>query len=644
MHVRGANATHSTRSVHKVSIPADVAGVTTLDSDFTLPTTAETMPSDPPLSFAPLALASSGVPTYSHIVVVVEENHDFSQIIGDTLDAPYINALASANALLTNYTAITHPSQPNYYALYAGSTFGVTDDNPHTVPDPSLATILQGAGHSFIGYVDTPNSSYDHNPWESFPEGFSVEQDFSTFPTSNFNLLPTVSFVIPSVDHDMHTGTIAQGDAWLQANLGAYAVWAKANNSLLVVTWDENDGSAGNRVATILDGAHVNPGTYADAYNHYNLLSTILASYGLTGPNNAASATPIGNGVFSTCFARGTHILTAEGEVAVETLAVGDMIVTVSDGRRVTRPVKWLGQRRIDIAGHPRPVTVAPIRVRRGAFAPNVPKRDLLLSPDHCLFLDAKLIPAKLLVNGMTIVQERATRSVHYYHVELERHAVLLAEDVPVESYLDTGNRAFFANAGLALVLHPEFQVNAGLKCWVEDACAPLAVSPATVEPVWRRVAERAEWLGYAPPCHETTDDAELRLLVDGRTIHAVSTDRGRYVFVVPATSSVRLVSRAVIPSDVVPCLDDFRSLGVAISRIVMRVSDEEIVIPVDHPTLSRGWHAVERGGGRMWRWTDGDAELPIGRSAGSVMLEVHVAHAETYIVGASSVLPRMVA
>ena len=106
-----------------------------------------------------------------------------------------------------------------------------------------------------------------------------------------------------------------------------------------------------------------------------------------------------------------------------------------------------------------------------------------MLSPDHCLFLDGKLIPAKLLINDMTIVQERETRFVSYYHVELEHHAVLLAEGAPVESYLDTGNRAFFSNASLALVLHPESTVNAGLKCWERDACAPLAVSQPAVGP-----------------------------------------------------------------------------------------------------------------------------------------------------------------
>ena len=162
------------------------------------------------------------VPAYDHIVVVIEENHDYSEIIGNT-EAPYINDLAAGGALLSNYTAITHPSQPNYFALYAGSTFGVTDNDAHSEPDPTLATILQGAGMTFTGYIE-PDSPAKHNPWESFPEGFTVEWDFSTFPTSdNFASLPSVSFVVPDQNNDMHDGTIQQGDTWLQTNIDSYA-------------------------------------------------------------------------------------------------------------------------------------------------------------------------------------------------------------------------------------------------------------------------------------------------------------------------------------------------------------------------------------------------------------------------------------
>jgi hypothetical protein len=234
----------------------------------------------------------ASVPAYDHIVVVVEENHNFDEIIGSPA-APYINSLASGGALLTNYSAISHPSEPNYFALYAGSTFGVTDDNAHSEPDPTLATILQNAGRTFTGFIEQ-SSPAKHDPWESFPEGFSVEKNFNTqFPQGNFAALPSVSFVVPDLNDDMHDGSIAQGDAWLANNINSYAQWAQSNNSLLVVTWDENDNESSNQVATIFYGAGVVPGQYSTSYNHYNLLSTITQSFGLTGPNNAANATPI---------------------------------------------------------------------------------------------------------------------------------------------------------------------------------------------------------------------------------------------------------------------------------------------------------------------------------------------------------------
>ena len=119
--------------------------------------------------------------------------------------------------------------------------------------------------------------------WVSFPEGRTVQTDFTSFPSlfanGDYSSLPTVSFVIPSIGNDMHDGTIATGDTWLQQNLSAYAQWALNNNSLLVVTWDENDEvDPSNQIATFLYGANVVTGNYGTAYNHYNLLSTILAS------------------------------------------------------------------------------------------------------------------------------------------------------------------------------------------------------------------------------------------------------------------------------------------------------------------------------------------------------------------------------
>jgi hypothetical protein len=239
-----------------------------------------------PAQIAPSVPSNNATRPFVHIVVVVEENHSFSGIVGNP-QAGYINSLGSAGVLLTNYHAVSHPSEPSYFALYAGSTFGVQDDGNYSEPDPTLATILQGNGEGFVGYVES-GSPQKHNPWESFPEGMSVERNMSTFPANDFSQLPNVSFVIPNLNGDMHDGRIAQADQWLSINIDAYAQWAVTHQSLLMVVWDEDDGTEGNQVPAILYGANIVPSAYNDAYTHYNLLHTLLDASGLSAPRNAA--------------------------------------------------------------------------------------------------------------------------------------------------------------------------------------------------------------------------------------------------------------------------------------------------------------------------------------------------------------------
>ena len=222
-----------------------------------------------------------------HIVVVVEENHGYSQIIGNP-DAAYINSLAAVGTLFTNYRAISHPSEPNYYALFTGSTQGIRDDGTYFFPNtPTLAGELRQAGYSFVGYAEPPIDR-DHTPWLSFGDSQGAGQAFSQFPT-DFTKLPTVSFVSPNVLNDMHDGSIAKGDRWLIVNLSAYARWAMTHNSLLVVTFDEDQGTADNRVATIVVGEGIGAGRSEQRTDHYTLLHTIETFYGL--PPLAASAT-----------------------------------------------------------------------------------------------------------------------------------------------------------------------------------------------------------------------------------------------------------------------------------------------------------------------------------------------------------------
>jgi hypothetical protein len=145
------------------------------------------------------------------------------------------------------------------------------------------------------------------------------------------------------------------------------------------------------------------------------------------------------------CYQAGTHILTPRGEVAVEDQREGDLVTTFSGRGPIHKPITWIGQMRESLDGHPDPEKAAPVRIRVGAVAENVPHRDLLVSPDHAICLDGVLIPAKELVNGVTITQELDFGEVQYFHIELEQHDIVLAEGLTAESYLDTGNRDAFA-------------------------------------------------------------------------------------------------------------------------------------------------------------------------------------------------------
>jgi hypothetical protein len=152
------------------------------------------------------------------------------------------------------------------------------------------------------------------------------------------------------------------------------------------------------------------------------------------------------------CFAEGSDILTAHGEVRVEKLQAGHLVATVSGQGAPMKPVLWVGRRKVKLAGNPAASLLAPVRIAAGALGECTPHRDLLVSPDHCLYVDGSLVAARLLVNGTTITVEHNMAEVTYFHVELEGHDVLLANGAAAESWLDAGNRAWFENAGVAMI------------------------------------------------------------------------------------------------------------------------------------------------------------------------------------------------
>ncbi len=188
------------------------------------------------------------------------------------------------------------------------------------------------------------------------------------------------------------------------------------------------------------------------------------------------------------CFAAGTSIRTQNGPVRVEALAPGQCALT---HRGDAVEIIWVGHRSVDCRNHPDPAAVCPVRVRTGAFGPGLPSIDLLLSPDHAVFAEGVLIPIRHLINNTTIYQE-IVPAVTYYHVELPEHDVILAEGLPVESYLDTGDRTNFSNGGGAMRLFPDFSARPEGKAWEMSGCAPLVMTGPVLERVRRAVARRA--------------------------------------------------------------------------------------------------------------------------------------------------------
>jgi phosphatidylinositol-3-phosphatase len=253
-----------------------------------------------------IGLAAAAIPQPAHIVIVVEENRSENGIIGNK-SAPFITTLATNGANMTQSFAETHPSEPNYLALFAGNTFGVNKDlcPVNGGAAPNLGSELLAAGYTFVGFAEglpaagSPVCSAGkyarkHVPWANFtniPAANSLP--FSAFPMGNYASLPTVSFVIPDNDDNMHDGSIAQADSWLSSQLSGYANWAVTNSSLLIVTFDEDDNGSRNQIPTVFYGAHIRPGSYSEQINHYNVLSTVEQMYGLPKTGYAASAAPI---------------------------------------------------------------------------------------------------------------------------------------------------------------------------------------------------------------------------------------------------------------------------------------------------------------------------------------------------------------
>jgi hypothetical protein len=252
------------------------------------------------------AVSAKPLPRPAHVIIVVEENRSLAQVLDDP-HAGYIHQLIHDGALFTNAHGVTHPSLPNYLALFSGLTNDNQDGCPATGISnsaPNLATLLRAAHLSFAAYAEAlPEEGWTgcaagrygrkHAPWVHFSNvPRTLSKPFSAFP--KYVELPTVAFVIPDIIDDMHDASIEVGDVWLKHNLEPLVEWGRSNDTLLILTWDEGL-DPGNTIATVFVGPMVKPGRYAQRINHYNVLRTIEDLYGLPHAGHSADVAPIIN-------------------------------------------------------------------------------------------------------------------------------------------------------------------------------------------------------------------------------------------------------------------------------------------------------------------------------------------------------------
>lgn len=312
------------------------------------------------------------------------------------------------------------------------------------------------------------------------------------------------------------------------------------------------------------------------------------------------------------CYAAGTTLLTEAGEVPVEALRVGMRLITL-EGE--SQPVIWIGERHLTLDPlDPEDEPYQPVCIAAEALAPGVPRRDLLLSPDHALAFRTGegwvLVPARFLLNGLTITRARL-REVRYFHVELPRHGVVFAEGAMAETYFDTGNRGDFTAFDIASG-HPGFGRRDPALAW-----APLLMGGSALTRLRRRLYARARLLGWRP-----RREGALWLEMGERIEPPQRREGERYRFLLPPRlTEVVLASTAMVPLEEDPEALDLRLLGAQVRAVVAG----GVPLPLHSEAFGPGFHRLEEGGGGCWRWSDGRGVLRLAPADQPVCLDVVV-------------------
>ncbi len=548
----------------------------------------------------------------SYIIIAAEQ--------GGTVDITSGATITVAN-LSVQQGGFSNTSPPTYYPPGAIVIDGGVLDNTGTAVIGGLVEIENGGSASLS--LASPNSTI--NGVTATPGTIDVVGTSAV----SLTYAQGVTAFGGIVDYANPGGTATPGGTTtvndIIANLGSFADFTAGD------TIDLSGYAPGTAFAVtplsspILDVSETSTPSLG---NVYDLTDTIGGTTSTIATINAIDgATPVfntSNDTVTACYAAGTRILTVRGEVAVEALRVGDLVVTFAGGGAPLKPVRWVGYRHVDLTTHASPEQVRPVRLTAGTLAPGLPHRDLVLSPGHAICIDDQLIDVERLLNGVTVTQDMEATSVTYYHIELDEHDLVLAEGVFSETYLDTGNRGQFANAGNVIALHPDFLPQQDKSV---GACRPWLTGGERLAAIRARLIGVIEADGY-----RVTEEPDLRLVSGGWQNSPEASDGANFRFALPRVAGdVHLRSRVWMPGGLSAESEDMRRLGVRVRRLVALGPAGRREIALDDPALIAGFYAVERDGDVAWRWTNGAALIPAGLLGDATALEVSLVGTGSY-------------
>ncbi|OUI78723.1 hypothetical protein HK18_07520 [Commensalibacter intestini] len=377
-------------------------------------------------------------------------------------------------------------------------------------------------------------------------------------------------------------------------------------NGAGVDTWSYNESTGDLIVSSNGASFTINIGLGYDITK----FSSVKIAYTDEGDNYGVTY----DGAVDVCMLPGTMIRTPEGDIAIENLRVGDFINVYNNQMVSAQKIIWIGKGNSQYIRHYNYINDQsnyPIRILKDAISPNVPYKDLCVTLEHCLFFDNKFIPARMLVNGRSIIYDQSYKSYDYYHIETEKHSIIMADGMLTESYLNTdSHQSFYAQNQSNLL------TDKTIKSWENHAAVPLCVDRNFVEPIYKAIEQTAIDKNI-PDTRQTmslTYEHNLCLTTSsGVKIEATRTIDNQLIFFIPPnTSSIFLTSRSARMADVMGnFIDDRRHLGVLIGDIFLCNNDGVQSIEthlMDHKLT--GWNTVEND--ISCRWTQGKAELPL--------------------------------